>query len=293
LTSAGSEVEFGVCEREIEVVIEIEIVEELYQSWSEFKLEALREMDVEMDDVPQSFRSTQDELHFWKQRAQHFQRRYEEQRDQFDEYEEYSKNVEQELDMELKQYQAKNAEMKSHMSRVLQENETLRSRLEQSNAEYNAQLSELSSEVASFRRTSDEVNQYVRVLEQKNDDLERANRALGVSIEDFEQKLNCAIERNAFLESELDEKESLKAIVQRLKEETKDLQGELAVKRLPVFQPVDNKDMYRTQIDTRGTHNPLTIVNDLLRKVGVLESKLATYNRDHSLKRKLHNDFIK
>ncbi|CAG7786570.1 unnamed protein product [Allacma fusca] len=250
-------------------------------------------MDVEMD-IPVTFRSTEDELNYWKQRAINYQRRYEEQRDQFDEYEDYSKNVEQELDMELKQCQAKNAEMKSHMSRVLQENEMLRSRLEQTSAEYNAQLSELSSEVASFRKTSDDVNQYVRVLEQKNDDLERANRAAGVSIEDFEQKLNCAIERNAFLESELDEKETLKAIVQRLKEETKDLQGELAVKRIPGgVQMNDNKEMYNIQIETRGNHNPLTIVNDLLRKVGVLESKLATYNRDHNLKRKMHNDFIK
>ena len=43
-------------------------------------------------------------------------------------------------------------------------------------AEYNAQLTELTAEVASFRRTSDEVNAYVRKLEQKNDDLERTNR---------------------------------------------------------------------------------------------------------------------
>ena len=50
------------------------------------------------------------------------------------------------------------------------------SRYEQMSAEYNAQLTELTSEVASFRKTSDEVNAYVRKLEQKNDDLERTNR---------------------------------------------------------------------------------------------------------------------
>ena len=36
-------------------------------------------------------------------------------------------------------------------------------------------------------------------------------------------------ERNAFLESELDEKENLKAAVQRLKDETRDLRSELKV----------------------------------------------------------------
>ena len=37
------------------------------------------------------------------------------------------------------------------------------------------------------------------------------------SLEDFEARMNATIERNAFLESELDEKESLKVSVQRLK----------------------------------------------------------------------------
>jgi hypothetical protein len=34
-------------------------------------------------------------------------------------------------------------------------------------------------------------------------------------VQDFEARMNAAIERNAFLESELDEKESLKMAVQR------------------------------------------------------------------------------
>lgn len=42
-----------------------------------------------------------------------------------------------------------------------------------------------------------------------------------VSLEDFESKLNLAIERNAFLESELDEKETLAFTVQRLKDEAR------------------------------------------------------------------------
>jgi len=39
------------------------------------------------------------------------------------------------------------------------------------------------------------------------------------SLGDFEAKMNDAIERNALLEVELDEKESLQAMVQRLKDE--------------------------------------------------------------------------
>lgn len=58
-------------------------------------------------------------------------------------------------------------------------------------------------------------------------------RAALTSLEDFEKRLNETIERNAFLENELDEKESLKEYVQRLKEETRDLKQELKVKERP------------------------------------------------------------
>lgn len=47
------------------------------------------------------------------------------------------------------------------------------------------------------------------------------HRATVASLEMFETKLNDAIERNAILESELDEKEQLKEMVQRLKDESR------------------------------------------------------------------------
>ena len=72
-------------------------------------------------------------------------------------------------------------------------------------------------------------SKYVRELEQQNDDLERAKRSTLANLEDFEGRLNVAIERNAFLESELDEKENLRGVVQRLKDETRDLRQELKV----------------------------------------------------------------
>ncbi len=49
-----------------------------------------------------------------------------------------------------------------------------------------------------------------------------------MSLEDFEQRMNHVIERNAFLESELDEKENLLESVQRLKDEARgNLKGNL------------------------------------------------------------------
>lgn len=56
-----------------------------------------------------------------------------------------------------------------------------------------------------------------------------------MSLEDFEGRLNQAIERNAFLESELDEKESLLVSVQRLKDEAR---GKDEAQRNPFSPPL-------------------------------------------------------
>merc|ERR1719147_498510 len=109
------------------------------------------------------------------------------------------------------------------------ENEQLRDKLEQCTREYHFQINELETELSEIKGIKEKLHKYVRELEQQNDDLERAKRSTLVSLEDFEGRMNAAIERNAFLESELDEKENLKMAVQRLKDETRDLRSELKV----------------------------------------------------------------
>jgi len=52
----------------------------------------------------------------------------------------------------------------------------LQSRLDQMSEELNARTSEWTEEITAFRKTGEEINRYVRQLEQKNDDLERTNR---------------------------------------------------------------------------------------------------------------------
>lgn len=118
-------------------------------------------------------------------------------------------------------------------------------------------MSRLEDELAETTAVRDQLQKYIRELEQSNDDLERAKRYVNhycklacefcelccvswmtyfalsslfratiMSLEDFELRMNHVIERNAFLESELDEKENLLESVQRLKDEAR---GELSV----------------------------------------------------------------
>jgi len=97
----------------------------------------------------------------------------------------------------------------------------LQKRLDIQNQNETRQHDDTMKEIASFKKQVDELKRYVRQLEQDNDKLERSYRASQASIDDFETKLNGVIERNVILEGELDEKDQYKAIIQRMRDETR------------------------------------------------------------------------
>jgi hypothetical protein len=76
------------------------------------------------------------------------------------------------------------------------------------------------------------------------------------SLAEFEAKINEALERNAILESELDGKDELAETVQRLKDEARDLQQELAVRQrkdtIHSNFPTDNDPKF-TEINLTST----------------------------------------
>lgn len=281
-------------------------------------------MSISTADKELEFADPKEEATYWKQVAEDLERKLQEARDELDEFQEGSRELEAELETQLEQAEARQRELLSAKTRLETENESLKARLDASQNESYLTISALQDEVAQLKAVREEVQKYVRELEQANDDLERAKRATVCSLEDFEQKLNQAIERNAILENELDEKETLQESVQRLKDEARDLRQELAVKEKERKKPGDglefskdkennkeNKEPFKIEgsplksettsqtadfhattasIGTSPLHtgygtSPLTpsarisalnIVGDLLRKVGALESKLAS-----------------
>lgn len=65
----------------------------------------------------------------------------------------------------------------------------------------------------------EQLREYTRKVEQKNDDLERANRVVAATVTDLEAMLNQAYEKNEFLELEVEDKESLTVKHQRVLDE--------------------------------------------------------------------------
>lgn len=96
------------------------------------------------------------------------------------------------------------------------------------NYEQSTTLQERLDEISSV---NEQLTNHIRELEQSNDDLERAKRHLDATLADFDAKLNEQIERNELLESEIGEKEQLQMVIQRLKDEAKDLRLELMIQQ--------------------------------------------------------------
>jgi len=265
-------------------------------------------MDV---DIP-AFSSSQEEARYWRCKAEEYKKTGEDARIELEEYQESSREVETELETQLKQAEQQVRELRSANHRLLLENTSVKEKLEALSREHHTRVSELEIQVNQLRAKGEETVKRIRQLEQTNDDLERANRATLGSLEDFETRLHTAIERNAFLESELDDKESLAVMVQRLKDETKELKQELQVRQKTIHDTPDNEKTAEKSMDENeksdptkspeapfgsnkmpsstplkmpvtesgitqaARHSALNIVGDLLRRVGALENKLST-----------------
>ncbi|XP_072168608.1 nuclear distribution protein nudE-like 1-A [Diadema setosum] len=264
------------------------------------------------DDELPTFSSHMDEIEFWKDKADQLKTSLQETKEELEEYQISSQELEAELEAQLEQSESKVKDLTATNQRLHMECDNLKEKLEMSQNNYLRQINELQDELAQIKAIREELQKYIRELEQTNDDLERSKRTTVTSLEDFEHRLNSAIERNAFLENELDEKESLIVTVQRLKDEARDMRQEIAVRQaseppnndaesaaitangrhMPAGDnTVDNKALHEAETNAtqgKGANSgsaPLTpsarvsalnIVGDLLRKVGALESKLAS-----------------
>merc|ERR1719357_1873225 len=161
------------------------------------------------------------EIAYWKAKAEEWRSVALESRLELEEFQNESRELEGELETQLKQEEEKNKSLNILTGKLQHEKSEIK----------------------------DKMDKYVRELEQQNDDLERAKRNTLASLEEFESSMNAAIERNAFLESELDEKDNLAMAVYRLKEEAKELRSELLVLNPQVENDLGTGELHRTNED--------------------------------------------
>ncbi|CAB3374905.1 Hypothetical predicted protein [Cloeon dipterum] len=259
------------------------------------------------DNVP-NFGSAEEEAKYWKHLALQYQQGMKEAREDLEEFQLNSHELERELEAQCEQAETRLHGLESAYNQIQRDYEDLKKRNEEMQQEYHQELNTLGSELQQHRRNAEGLHKYIRDLEQSNDEFEKSSRIMHATIEDLETRLNLSIERNVFIESELDDKESLKAMVQRLKDESRDLRHELKVREqrreLPDVENKKNLELSKShdklikyEIESPGTplkvstqHNAgaaspaltpsarisaLNIVGDLLRNVSALENKVA------------------
>ncbi|XP_064116092.1 nuclear distribution protein nudE homolog 1-like isoform X3 [Macrobrachium nipponense] len=244
------------------------------------------------------FGSAEEEAEFWKKKALEYRQSLEETREELEEFQNGSRELEAELEAQLEQAENRCSEYKSQINRLAIENDSLKERYERVHNEFHNQVKALQGELSEIKTIKEDLTRYIRELEQANDDLERAKRATVTSLEDFETRLNLAIERNAFLESELDEKEALKVMVQRLKDEARDLRQELCVKAKEDFEPDNDKALQQQQskyhLDLQSPQKPVSSTkmpteesivdsNKLVSTTQITESVPSTHVKSHTL----------
>ncbi|XP_012273574.1 nuclear distribution protein nudE-like 1-B [Orussus abietinus] len=178
-----------------------------------------------MEIDPPHFSSKDDEIQYWMELARQMHQRKEDVERELEEFQESSQMLEKELETSLEQAEKTNRELRQRNARLASEVEQLRARLDQQTVDCTA----FQTQAQDLQAQHERLVKYIRELEQKNDDLERAHRVNMVTEEEIEAKFNLAIEKNALLESELDEKERLTVVVQRLMDEIRDLKQEIQV----------------------------------------------------------------
>ncbi|KAF2903408.1 hypothetical protein ILUMI_02786 [Ignelater luminosus] len=173
-----------------------------------------------------TFNSLEEEVSYWKDLAQRVIEEKESVQREYEDYTADSQQLEKEYEIAIEQNERTVKEVKSVNNLLQNKLENLQMKLEQANREN----SMLRSDIDILKEEKIQLTKYIRELEQKNDDLERAQRVVTETVGAIEMSLNNALERNAILESEVDEKECLKEKLQRLADETRDLKQELQVR---------------------------------------------------------------
>ncbi|KAG0202079.1 NADH:ubiquinone oxidoreductase [Mortierella sp. GBA30] len=182
-----------------------------------------------MPSTPPSFDNINDELAYYKNHAEEIEQELAETKFALEEFQLSSKELEEELEKEIDSTERRYNEIKIRNEAMRQEVEEWKEKYHQALKDSNTNINQLTRQLEELRQQTENFIRKERELEQDNDDLERTGRAAQWSLQELERKYNVALEKQAMLEGEVTAKTALGEEVQRLKDELRDANVELAV----------------------------------------------------------------
>ncbi|KAF9988667.1 NADH:ubiquinone oxidoreductase [Mortierella antarctica] len=182
-----------------------------------------------MSQEPPSFQTCEEELAYYKEHTKKLEEELEETKYTLDEFQMSSKELEDALEKEVESTERRYNEIKIRNEAMRQEIEDWKEKYQQSIKESNNNINQLTRQLDTLKQQTETFIKKERELEQDNDDLEKTGRAATWSLKELETKYNAEVERTAILQGEVAAKAALMEEVQRLKDELRDTNVELAV----------------------------------------------------------------
>jgi chromosome segregation ATPase len=108
------------------------------------------------------------------QRYNEYRTRFENLENEFDEYQQSSLNYEQELEVQLKQLDNQTHRLQQDLFTERTQNEQYRERSEQTIKQFDKRYDQIQEELNVCKNLNEKLTNYIRELEQTNDDLERS-----------------------------------------------------------------------------------------------------------------------
>jgi len=214
-------------------------------------------MDIE---IPE-FKSPNEEIEFWKNKYTTTKSELDELEENFNEFQESSKQLEKEQEAQVKRLEQQNKDVTKKL-------ETLQNRNEENLRQYKSasqSITTLQDELNKLKEERVIMLEVKRKLEQENDDLLRKERILTTSVQDLIEKYDKTIEEKVIIKNELEEMHVKDdELIQRLKQENTEQKLEIEVRRNEIIKLEEQIKAKSTA--GSSTENGKTDTNDVVNK---------------------------
>ncbi|KAI5481632.1 hypothetical protein MNV49_002858 [Pseudohyphozyma bogoriensis] len=184
-----------------------------------------------MDDDEREFATAEAGLAHYKDLAASLRRQLDDAEQDLNEFSESSKELQDELEKELARMEKGEKDMVKGLEDARNETEQWKTKYTAGLRDHTTTMTHMQRELETLRTSEKTLRTRLRDMELDNDDLEKSEREKDSSLQNLETRYGKSIERIALLEEELVTKAQLEEEVQRLKDELRELEEEVAIMR--------------------------------------------------------------
>jgi len=245
-------------------------------------LNSLPKMSDTEDNI--QFSSPEEEGQYWKTKCKAKVKELKELEETFNEFQDSSKDLEKEMEREIERSEKQVKETTSNFRKLKDEFEEFKEKSRRTAEDSGRMIHNLQEDSEKIKKVKRELEMEKQKVEEENDNLERREREANASIHDLTDKLNKLMEETAWLTTELEEqKQKTMEIIQRNKDEIRDLRLELALlsdRATPVTKASTSKTSATSSTAVAGGNGVATnpVISNL-----IVTSNGTTYSRRGSI----------